>query len=427
MTDEVLEQVVREEWGRLVALLLARYRRLDLVEDALGDAVEAATRTWPADGVPDNPAAWLNRAASRRVLDRLRSEAMHRRRAPLLITEAEAGQERAVTMADTGDLVEDDVLRLVLMCTHPALGSEAASGLALRLVLGVSTHDVARLFLVSESTMAARITRAKKKIVAAGIPFAVPGAAELPARLDTVAQTIYLAFTAGYAPGSGPDLVRADLAGEAIRLARVVLELRPVERAPGISRAELAPVLLALLALMLLQHSRRDARVDAGGQLVLLADQDRSRWHQAEIDQARMLLAELAPVQTMTAQAAAYLIQAQIAAEHAGAARASDTPWDRIVAHYDSLLLVAPSPAAMLARAVAVAEASGPEAGLAALTEVHLPGSHRLPAVRAELLVRAGRPAEASHAYDEAIHLCHNETESEYLRRQRAALPVRAD
>lgn len=411
MTQEALERVVREEWGRLVALLLARYRRLDLAEDALGDAVEAAARVWPADGVPENPAAWLNRAASRRVLDRLRAEAMRRRRVPLLVTEAELGQETAATMVDTGDQVEDDVLRLVLMCTHPALPVEAASALALRLVLGVSTHDVARLFLVPVPTMAARITRAKKKIVAAGIPFAVPSRDVLPQRLDTVAHTAYLAFTAGYAPGSGPDLVRTDLAGEAVRLVRVVLGLRPAE-----------PVLVALLALELLQHSRRDARVGPDRELVLLADQDRSRWHREEIEEALALLRTLEPPRAMTAQAASYLVQARIAAEHATARTAEDTRWDRIVTHYDVLLQVAPSPAAGLARAVAVAEAHGPEAGLRALEGVKLPGNHRPAAVRAELQSRAGRAEEARAAFTEAIDLCRNEAELAHLRRRRDEL-----
>ena len=216
--EEELARVVRGEWGRLVALLLARSRRLDLIEDALGDAVEAAARRWPVGGVPDNPAAWLLTVARRRVLDRLRSEAMARRRYAVLVTDVERRPPGAGAMADPGGLVEDDLLRLVLMCTHPALAPEAASALALRLVLGVSTHDIARLFLVPEATMAARITRAKKKIVAAGIPFAVPRADVLPERLATVAQTAYLAFTAGYAPGSGADPVRTELAGEAVRL-----------------------------------------------------------------------------------------------------------------------------------------------------------------------------------------------------------------
>ena len=413
MSSEALERVVREEWGRLIALLLARFRRLDLVEDALGDAVEAAARVWPEQGDPDNPAAWLHTAASRRVLDRLRAEAMRQRRAPLLVTEAERHQERSGAMADVGGLVEDDVLRLVLMCTHPALSGEAASALALRLVLGVSTYDVARLFLVQESTMAARITRAKKKVVAAGIPFAMPDADVLPERLDSLAQTAYLAFTAGYAPGSGPDLLRADLAGEAVRLVRVVLELRPAE-----------PVLVALLALMLIQHSRRDSRVGAGGQLVLLADQDRSRWHAEEITEALGLLGSLGPVRTMSQPALAYVLQARIAAEHATAPTPADTRWDHIVGHYDVLLQVVPSPAASLARAVAVAEAQGPQAGLAALEGVELPGSHRLPSVRAELLMRAGRVAESRAAFDEAISLCRNETELTYLRERRASMPT---
>lgn len=408
---KALGRVVREEWGRLVALLLARYRRLDLVEDALGDAVETAARTWPDKGVPDNPAAWLHTTASRRVLDRLRSEAMHQRREPLLVAEAERTQEGAAAMADPGGLVEDEVLRLVLMSTHPALPPESASALALRLVLGVSTHDVARLFLVSETTMAARITRAKKKIVGAGIPFAVPGADVLPDRLDTVARTAYLAFTAGYAPGSGPDLLRADLAGEAIRLVRVVLALRPGE-----------PVLTALLALMLLQHSRRDARVGGSGELVLLADQDRSLWRKDEIEEAGELLRSLAGAREMSLPAAVYLLQAQIAAEHALPATARETRWDRVVGLYDQLLRLSPSPAAQLARAVAVAEASGPAAGLAALEGLDLPGSHRLPAVRAELLLRDGQEEAARAAYREAIRLCRNETELEHLHQRLAGL-----
>jgi RNA polymerase sigma factor (sigma-70 family) len=211
-TSAALSDVAREEWGRLTSLLVARFRRLDLVEDALGDAFEAAARRWPQDGTPDNPAAWLLTTARRRILDRLRAETMHQRKMPLLVTESEH-REVIGAMADPGDLVEDDLLRLILMCAHPALPAEGASALALRLVLGVSTYDLARLFLVSEPTMAARITRAKKKIVGAGIPFAIPDESALPERLDSVARTAYLAFTAGYAPGSGPDLLRAKLAG----------------------------------------------------------------------------------------------------------------------------------------------------------------------------------------------------------------------
>lgn len=407
---DALERVVREEWGRLVALLLARFRRLDLVEDALADAVEAASRTWPDDGVPDNPVGWLMTAAGRRVIDRLRTEDVARRKEPLLVLDAEHHQQGARTMADSGSLIEDDVLRLVLMCAHPALAPESASALSLRLVLGVPTTDIARLFLVPEATMAARITRAKKRIVGAGIPFTVPGAEVLPERLDLVAQTAYLAFTAGYAPGTGPDLLRADLAGEAVRLVRVVLALRPQE-----------PALVALLALMLLQHSRRDARVD-DGRLVLLADQDRTRWHHDEVAEAVRLLAHPALAGPVSRPAASYVLQARIAAEHATAPRAEDTRWEQVVALYDLLLQVSPSPSARLARAVAVAELHGPAAGLEALEGLEVPQSHRPAAVRAELLARAGETDAARAAYDQAIAACRNEVELAFLVAQRDAL-----
>lgn len=408
---EQLDRVVREEWGRLIALLLAQHRRLDLVEDALGDAIEAATRRWPSDGVPDNPAGWLHTVARRRILDRVRAETMARRKHALLATDLDRRPPGHGERADPGDLIDDDLLRLVLMCTHPALAPEAASALALRLVLGVSTPDIARLFLVSDSTMAARITRAKKKIVAAGIPFAVPSASALPERLETVAQTAYLAFTAGYAPVSGPDLVRTGLAGEAVRLTRTVHELLPQD-----------PTLTALLALELLQDSRREARVGPDGALVLLADQDRDRWDRAAIAEAMELLGRPELRGPLPTQAAAYLLQALIAAEHATAPAAQDTRWGRIVAHYDALLEVEPSPAARVARAVAVAEASGPEAGLAALEGVRMPDSHRPFAVAAELLARAGRIAEARESYQQALTRCRNETESEHLRGRLSAL-----
>ena len=407
---EELEEVVREEWGRLVALLLAQFRRLDLVEDALGDAVEAASRTWPADGTPHNPAGWLMTAARRRLLDRLRTEEVARRKQPLLAIDATDLERGATTMADPGSLVEDDVLRLVLMCAHPALAPEAASALSLRLVLGVPTADIARLFLVPEATMAARLTRAKKRIVGAGIPFAVPDASVLPDRLDAVAQTAYLAFTAGYAPGTGPELLRAGASGEAIRLVRVVLGLRPDE-----------PALVALLALMLLQHSRRDARTH-DGRLVLLADQDRGRWHHDDVAEATRLLASPCLAGPVTPLAASYVLQARIAAQHATAPTAAATRWDRIVELYDLLLRVAPSPSARLARAVAVAEDRGAVAGLAALEGLEIPHSHRPAAVRAELLSRAGDVDAARAAYDQAIAACRNDVERAFLERQREGL-----
>ena len=408
--DDVLARTVGQEWGRLSAQLLARFRRLDLVEDALGDAVEAAARTWPVDGVPGNPAGWLRTVAHRRVLDRLRHETVARGAEPELVIRAEHAQLGARAMADPGGLVEDDLLRLVLMCAHPALSAEAASALSLRLVLGVPTHDIARLFLVPEPTVAARITRAKRKITGAGIPFAVPGASALPDRLDVVAQTAYLAFTAGYSPGSGPDLLRADLSGEAVRLVRVVLALRPGE-----------PVLVALLALVLLQHSRRDARVRQG-RLVLLPDQDRSLWHHDEISEAADLLREPALAQPLTRQTASYTLQARIAAEHALAPTAAQTRWDRVVALHDLLIDIAPSPSARLARAVAVAEHLGAAAGLAALEDIDAPTTHRLPAVLAELLSRSGDLDAARAAYDQAIAVCSNDVERAHLTEKRDAL-----
>jgi RNA polymerase sigma-70 factor (ECF subfamily) len=399
--DEALETAQRDEWGRLLALLVARYRRLDLAEDGLGDAFESAARTWPADGAPANPGAWLLVAARRRITDRLRAEAVANRKLPLLAVEADLAEEAQRTMADPGEHggVADERLRLVLLCAHPSLPREAAAALTLRLVLGVSTEDLARLFLVRTSTMAARLTRARKRL--AGQAFAVPSGAELAERVRVVTDVAYLAFTAGYAPGSGPDVLRSDVAGEAIRLVRVLRDVLP---GPD-------PEVDALLALMLLQHSRRDARVD-DGRLVLLPDQDRARWHDAEIAEAVELLTPLAH-----AAPAPYLLQALVAAEHAIAPTPEQTDWSRIVARYDELLELADSPVVRLNRAVAVGEADGALAGLAALdglTDEELPG-HRLPAARAELLARAGRLAEARAAYGEAIDRCGNEAEITHL------------
>ena len=404
---EALESAQRDEWGRLLALLVARYRRLDLAEDGLADAFEAAARTWPGDGVPANPEAWLLVAARRRITDRLRAEAVAARKLPLLAVEASLQEEAQAFMADAGAVPLDERLRLVLLCAHPSLPPEAAAALTLRLVLGVSTEDLARLFLVRTSTMAARLTRARKRL--AGQSFVVPTDAELAERVRAVTDVAYLAFTAGYAPGSGPDVLRADVAGEAIRLVRVLRDVLP---APD-------PEVDALLALMLLQHSRRDARVE-GSRLVLLPDQDRSRWHTSEINEAVELLTPLAH-----AAPAPYLLQALVAAEHAIAPTPEQTDWPRIVARYDELLELADSPVVRLNRAVAVGEADGALAGLAALdglTEEELPG-HRLPAARAELLARAGRPAEARAAYDDAIRRCGNEAEVVHLEERRTRVP----
>ncbi|HQH90079.1 MAG TPA: sigma factor-like helix-turn-helix DNA-binding protein [Dermatophilaceae bacterium] len=424
-----MERVWRDEWGRLLALLVGQFRRLDLAEDALADAFEAAARTWPRDGIPANPPAWLLTAARRRAVDRLRAEAVAARKEPLLVVDARTQEEAQRAMADPGDqlgALADERLRLVFLCAHPALAPEAAAALTLRLVMGVSTADLARLFLVAEPTMAARLTRARKKLAVAGVAFALPTPERLAERIDVVATVAYLAFTAGYAPGSGPDVVRAELAGEAIRLTRLLRQLlQGYAVQPPSAATQSAPLLDALLALMLLQHSRREARVDDAGRLVLLPDQDRGRWKRGEIADALGLLAGLPDDPAVLGRRAAEVrLQALIAAEHAVALRAGDTDWRRIADRYAALDRLTASPVVRLNRAVAVAEADGPEAGLALLDGLDevMPTSHRVSTVRAELLVRAGRAEEAAAAYERAIGLCTNEAEHAHLRGRREAL-----
>jgi RNA polymerase sigma-70 factor (ECF subfamily) len=400
--QDSLDTAWRDQWGRLTALLVAQFRRLDLAEDGLADAFEAAARTWPRDGVPNNPPAWLLTSARRRILDRLRAEAVAARRLPVLAVEAELQEEAQRVMADAGDSVRDERLRLVLLCAHPALSRENAAALTLRMVMGVSTADIARLLLMPTATLAARLTRARKSL--AGERFEVPTGDALQHRVGRAADVAYLAFTAGYAPPSGDQLVRGDLAAEAIRLARVLRELLP-------GRADLD----GLLGLMLLQHSRRDARV-RDGRLVLLPDQDRSRWHADEISEA---LDVLTP--HVTAPGTPYLLQALIAAEHAIAPHPDATDWPRIVERYDELLALEDTPVVRLNRAVAVSEADGPLAGLRALDGIDLPG-HRLPGVRGELLARVGRTEEARTELARAVELCDNTLERAHLEGRLAAL-----
>jgi len=390
-----LEEAWRDQWGRLTALLVAQYRRLDLAEDGLGDAFEAAARTWPRDGVPANPPAWLLTSARRRVLDRLRTEAVAAKRLPVLAVQAELQEEAQRVMADAGEPVRDERLRLVMLCAHPALSRENAAALTLRMVMGVSTADIARLFLVPTPTMAARLTRSRKSL--AGERFEVPLGPELKARVGRAADVAYLSFTAGYAPPSGADLVRGDLAAEGIRLARLLRELLPGR-----------PDLDGLLGLMLLQHSRRDARL-VDGRMVLLPEQDRSRWHADEISEA---LEVLTP--HVTAPGTPYLVQALIAAEHAIAPHPEATDWPRIVQRYDELVTLADSPVVRLNRAVAVSEADGPLAGLRALEGIELPG-HRLPGVRGQLLAKVGRTEEARADLTRAVELCDNDPERAHL------------
>ncbi|MGB3761821.1 MAG: DUF6596 domain-containing protein [Ornithinimicrobium sp.] len=389
-----------------MAVLVSRYRRLDLAEDAAADAFTTATGHWHLHGVPERPGAWLLTAARHRALDVLKAEAVASRKEPLLVVEAHLKADARAARADPGDLVDDERLRLVLLCTHPALSMEASTAVTLRLVMGLSAADIGRLFLQSESTIAARITRAKRKIAAAGMPFVLPGKHVLPARVDRVADVAYLAFTAGYVPGPGPEPLRVPLAAEAIRLLRVTRSL-----------AGPSTLLDASLGLMLLQHARRDARVDPHTQrLILLPDQDRGRWRQDEIVEALQLLTPHTAQQGSQA-GQARLLEALIAAEHAVAPSAKETRWDRIAEHYASLEAITGSPVVRLNRAVAVSEVEGPDAGLALLHDVDtaLKKSHRLPAVRGALLRRAGDLGAAREAYTRAASLCENDLERRFL------------
>lgn len=396
--EQALGGIHRAEWGRLSSLLVARTRRLDLVEDALSEAFARAAARWPVDGVPTNPVGWLYTTAHRQVLGRLRAEAIAGRKAPLL-----AVRPDWVPPDDLGEGLADDRLDLILLCCHPALSKDSQSALALRLVIGTPTDQIARLFLVSTTTMAARLTRAKKKILAAGIPLGAPVADELMARLDEVCRTIYLAFTAGYTPGAGPDLLRTDLAGDAMRLATVLHQVAPA-----------APQVRALCALLILQHSRRDAR-EHNGELVTLANQDRSTWHHDEIRVGLELLGTLAPGDGYAEQ---LRIQAQIAALHATAGDAADTDWTAIAGHYATLETLTGSSIVRLNRAVAVAEAQSPEAGLAILAGIHdvLRDHHRFAAVCGELASRAGDIDLAIASYQAALELCANEAEAAHIR-----------
>ena len=410
-SDAALADAWRDHWSRLIGLLIGQFARPDLAEDAVSDAFESAARHWPTDGVPTNTGAWLLTAARRRVLDRLRSEAVQRRKEPLMVVDDEM-RAAAAAAVDPGAHVADEQLRLIFACCHPAIAPDDRVALTLRFVVGLTTAEIGRLLLVQESTMAARLTRAKKRLASSGIPFATPAAARLDERLDVVATVVYLAFTSGYHPGEGAVPLRVDLGDEAIRLLRVLDELLP-------GRA----VVRSLLALLLLQHSRRDTRLDAGGALVLLPDQDRSRWHREEIAEGVALLSS-APEAAVTPSAghqtrlaSEYRLQALIAAEHATAPTSADTRWAVIADLYAQLEALTGSPVVRLARAVAVAEASGPEAGLRLLEGLDdaLPRHHRVPAVRAELLVRAGHRSAAADAYRAALDLVTNPTERTHL------------
>jgi RNA polymerase sigma factor (sigma-70 family) len=409
-----VEAVVRIESARLIAGLAHHTHDVGLAEELAQDAVVAALEQWPAEGVPRNPGAWLMTVARRRAIDRFRRDARLRERYATLgreLAEEDAGAEAAFERAVSDD-IDDDLLRLVFTACHPVLAVPARVALTLRLLGGLTTAEIARAYLVPESTVAQRIVRAKKALADAEVPFEVPGPDERPERLASVLEVVYLIFNEGYAATSGDDWLRPPLCADALRLGRLLAGIAPDE-----------PEVHGLVALMELQSSRLTARVDADGMPVLLLDQDRSRWDPLLI---RRGLDALARAEELGGALGPYALQAGIAAAHAQAVRPEDTDWPRIAALYKLLVLVQPSPVVQLNRAVAVGMADGPEAGLALVEtladEPVLRAYHLLPSVRADLLEKLGRNGEAVVELERAEAMTSNERERELLRRRRARL-----
>jgi RNA polymerase sigma-70 factor, ECF subfamily len=403
-TTTAIDSVYRSDWGRIVAILIRFFGDFDVAEEAAQEAFAAAVEQWPLAGVPEFPRAWIIQTARHKAIDRIRRRTRFEEK---LESQVAAGLIQTVEEPnyDTSE-IPDDRLRLIFTCCHPALAPEAQVALTLRMLGGLETDEIARAFLVPVTTMAQRLVRAKRKIRDAGIPYTVPDTNDMPARLDAVLTVIYLIFNEGYAATRGESLVRADLSAEAIRLGRLVRMLTAPQ-----PPAEAT----ALLALMLLHDSRRDARLDEAGDLVLLEEQDRGRWNRGQIAEALPLVEE-----ALRGGAGPFALQAAIAALHCQAARAEDTDWPQIVRLYDLLERLDPSPIVSLNRAVAVAMVDGPQVGLALIDALagDLDGYHLFHAARADLLRRIGSSVESAKSYGRALALVTNESERRFLERR---------
>ncbi|MGO9603777.1 MAG: RNA polymerase sigma factor [Candidatus Binataceae bacterium] len=415
MEQAAFERFYREEFGRILATVIRTVGDFQLAEDAVQEAFAAALEQWPREGMPNNPRAWVAGVARNKAIDRLRRQSRFSARSDELQRMIENDRDAAESNVPD-DAVADERLSLIFTCCHPALSAEAQIALSLRTLCGLTTDEIARAFLVPPATMAQRLVRAKRKILAARIPYETPPRERLAERLDAVMTVIYLVFNEGYSATAGSALIRRELATEAIRLGRILVELMPDESEPR-----------GLLAMMLIHDARRDARVDADGELVLLEDQDRSRWHRGQIEEG---LAHAETAMNVPAPGP-YAIQAAIAAEHARATRAAETDWARIARLYDVFIAMTPSPVVELNRAVAVAMARGTEAGLRLIDAIEargdLPDYYLMWSAKADLLRRMKRYAEAAKHYRRALELVGSEPERNFLNRRLAEITSESD